>query len=111
MLIYNFSKERGITAIYQGHGTNAYLIHSLYYGFVGVADVEKNEKGETDVYLYLIDNSKNWYWSLEDICKRGIKKTERTYIKDKVVNFYLNYQKISINVNLNVDIKLVTEGF
>lgn len=105
MRIYNFNKERGINAIFQRHGTNAYIIHSSFYGFVGVADVEENEKKEIDVILYLKEDSRSWYWSLKDICIRNIRKLENQYLPHKV-NFKVVYKNIDISINLNVDIKL-----
>ncbi len=86
MEIINFSKARGITAIFNGYGKQAYLIHSSFYGFVGYADIleEPGSEGIT-VNVYLCNGSKLWYWSLKNIVLRGIRKAENRFVSKKIV--------------------------
>lgn len=91
MQFYNFSKERGIIAIFNGYGEQAYIFHSSFYGFVGYADVlEECGSKSITVELYLCEDSKSWYWSLLDIIKRGIRKCENQFVK-KTVDFKVHY--------------------
>ena len=39
MTIMQFSKERGVFAIFNGYGKQAYIFHSSFYGAVGYADI------------------------------------------------------------------------
>ena len=91
MQILDFSKERGIHAIFNGYGKQAYIIHSSFYGFVGYADIEE-EPGSHDitVELYLANASKGWYWSLKNIVLKGIRKAERQFI-DKKITFNIHW--------------------
>ena len=90
MQILDFSKERGIHAIFNGYGKQAYIFHSSWYGFVGYADIEE-EPGSAaiTVEVYLANASKGWYWSLKNIVLKGIRKTERQFInKDITFNIH-----------------------
>jgi hypothetical protein len=91
MEILDFSKERGIHAIFNGYGKQAYIFHSSFYGFVGYADIEE-EPGEDNitVEIYLPNASKWWYWSLESIVKRGIRKAENKFVK-KAIKFKVHW--------------------
>lgn len=91
MQILDFSKERGIHAIFNGYGKQAYVFHSSFYGFVGYADIEEEPGAkEITVEVYLSNGSKLWYWSLKNIVLRGIRKYERQFI-DKKINFNIHY--------------------
>ena len=90
MEILDFSKERGIHAIFNGYGKQAYVIHSSFYGFVGYADIN-DECGSRDitVELYLAESSRYWYWSLKNIVVRGISEAEKKYVsKDITFNIH-----------------------
>ena len=91
MQILDFSKERGIHAIFNGYGKQAYIFHSSFYGFVGYADIEE-EPGSDDITVdvYLCNGSKGWYWSLKDIVLKNIRKYERQFIK-KDITFNIHY--------------------
>ncbi len=91
MQILDFSKERGIHAIFNGYGKQAYVFHSSFYGFVGYADIEE-VPGSDDitVEVYLCNGSKNWYWSLKNIVLRNIRKYENQFIK-KNITFNVHY--------------------
>jgi hypothetical protein len=91
MQILDFSKERGIHAIFNGYGKQAYVFHSSWYGFVGYADVNE-EPGSDDitVEVYLCNGSKLWYWSLKNIVLRGIRKAENQFIQ-KDITFNVHY--------------------
>lgn len=91
MQILDFSKERGIHAIFNGYGKQAYIFHSSFYGFVGYADIEE-EPGSDDITVdvYLCNGSKGWYWSLKDIVLRNIRKYERQFI-EKDIHFNIHY--------------------
>lgn len=84
------NKDRGIYAIYQGGSENAYIIYSTYYGVVAVSSkVERNEDySKVDIYFDIC--RWNGYWSLRDIINRGVKKMERQFKEDKVVNIKYN---------------------
>ena len=85
MQILDFSKERGIHAIFNGYGEQAYIFHSSYYGFVGYADIfDECGSDSITVEVYLPNASKWWYWSLKDIVLRGIRKAERQFIEKKI---------------------------
>lgn len=92
MEILDFSKERGIHAIFNGYGKQAYIFHSSFYGVVGYADI-MDEPGTDNitVELYLGANSKYWYWSLESIVKKGISKTEHRYNENRKIAFNCHY--------------------
>lgn len=92
MEILDFSKERGIHAIFNGYGKQAYIFHSSFYGVVGYADI-MDEPGtdKITVDLYFMASSKTWYWSLEKIIKRGITKTEHRYCEDRKITFNCHY--------------------
>lgn len=92
MEILDFSKERGIHAIFNGYGKQAYIFHSSFYGVVGYGDI-MDEPGTNNitVELYLGANSKYWYWSLEGIVKRGISKTEHRYNENRKITFNCHY--------------------
>lgn len=81
MTINLISKDRGITAIYDG---NRYLIHSSYYGFVAKSTeiIRDNEKNTVHIIIDMCDWS--GYWSLTDIIKRGIRKLENQWLYHKV---------------------------
>lgn len=86
MEIISFSKERGITALFNGYGKQAYLIHSSFYGFVGYADIlEEPGTEEIPVNVYLCNGSKLWYWSLKNIVLRGIRKSENRFVSKKII--------------------------
>lgn len=91
MQILDFSKERGIHAIFNGYGKQAYIFHSSWYGFVGYADVndEPGSKSIT-VEVYLCNGSKGWYWSLKNIVLKGIRKAENRFIH-KDITFNVHY--------------------
>lgn len=91
MQILDFSKERGIHAIFNGYGKQAYIFHSSCYGFVGYADVndEPGSKSIT-VEVYLCNGSKGWYWSLKNIVLKGIRKAENQFIH-KDITFNVHY--------------------
>ena len=85
MEILQFSKERGIFAIFNGYGKQAYIFHSSFYGVVGYADINaKPGSDDITVELYLGENSKYWYWSLKQIVMRGIRKSETRFINKKI---------------------------
>ena len=91
MEIINFSRERGIIAIFNGYGEQAYLIHSSFYGFVGYADILENPGSDKiTVNVYLCNGSRLWYWSLANIVKRGIRKSESRFIS-KEITFNVKY--------------------
>lgn len=91
MQILDFNKERGIHAIFNGYGKQAYIFHSSFYGFVGYADInEEPGSAEITVDVYLCNGSKGWYWSLKDIVLRGIRKNEKQFI-DKKINFNIHW--------------------
>lgn len=99
MQILDFSKERGIHAIFNGYGKQAYVFHSSWYGFVGYADIDE-EPGSDDitVEVYLCNGSKNWYWSLKNIVLKGIRKAENQFVH-KNISFNVHYlDKFSGNV-------------
>ena len=91
MQILDFSKERGIHAIFNGYGKQAYVFHSSFYGFVGYADVnEELGSDEITVEVYLYNGSKGWYWSLKNIVLRGIRKAENQFIQKDII-FNVHY--------------------
>lgn len=92
MQILDFSKNRGIHAIFNGYGKQAYVFHSSYYGFCGYADIDETLCGEKSVVIdvYLCNGSKGWYWSLKDIVLRGIRKNEKQFI-DKEIKFNIHW--------------------
>lgn len=91
MQILDFSKERGIHAIFNGYGKQAYVFHSSFYGFVGFADILDDIGSDfITVDVYLCNASKSWYWSLKDIVCRGIRKYERQYVEKKI-NFNMHW--------------------
>ena len=93
MQILDFSKERGIHAIFNGYGKQAYVFHSSFYGFVGYADIDEKYVGSDEVVIevYLCNGSKLWYWSLQTIVVKSLKKYERQYKKDKKVTINLHW--------------------
>ncbi len=85
MQILDFSKERGIHAIFNGYGKQAYIFHSSYYGFVGYADIfEEPGEHHIRVEVYLCNASKDWYWSLKDLVLRNIRKYEQQFVKKEI---------------------------
>lgn len=91
MEILDFSKERGIHAIFNGYGKQAYIFHSSFYGFVGYADIfDEAGSDSVTVEVYLCNGSKNWYWSLKNIVLKGIRKYERQFI-DKKITFNIHW--------------------
>ena len=92
MEILQFSKERGIYSIFNGYGKQAYIFHSSFYGVVGYADIlDKPGSDSITVEVYIGEFTKYWYWSLKNIIRRGIVKSERRYIDDKKINFNFHY--------------------
>lgn len=93
MQILDFSKERGIHAIFNGYGKQAYIFHSSFYGFVGYADIDEKYIGcdEVTVDVYLCQGSKIWYWSLRSIVTKGIRKAERQWKSDKNVTINIHW--------------------
>ena len=91
MQILDFSRERGIHAIFNGYGKQAYVFHSSFYGFVGYADILDEVGSESiTVDVFLCQASKLWYWSLKSIVLRGIRKYERQFI-DKDIKFNIHW--------------------
>jgi hypothetical protein len=91
MEILQFSKERGIFAIFNGYGKQAYIFHSSFYGPVGYANIMDDVgSDEITVHVYLGEYCRYWYWSLKDIVTRGIRKAENRYINKKI-NFIYHY--------------------
>ena len=92
MTIMQFSNKRGIYSLFKGYGEKAYVFLSSFYGAVGYADVysDDNLKNIT-VNIYLCNGCKRWAWSLGNIIKRGIKKFETRYVKDKNIKFKVRY--------------------
>ena len=92
MQILDFSKERGIHAIFNGYGKQAYVFHSSFYGFVGYADIDEDLVGRENITVdvYLCNGSKNWYWSLKDIVLRNIRKYENQFVK-KQIDFQVHW--------------------
>lgn len=96
MQILQFSKERGIFAIFNGYGKQAYIFHSSFYGVVGYADIlDEPGSNSITVDIYLGEFTKYWYWSLKNIIRRGITKAERQYIDDKKIVFNFHYLNCS----------------
>lgn len=91
MQILDFSKERGIHAIFNGYGKQAYVFHSSWYGFVGYADIDEEPGSDNlTIEVYLCNGSKGWYWSLKNIVLKGIRKAENQYIH-KDITFNVHY--------------------
>lgn len=91
MQILDFSRERGIHAIFNGYGKQAYVFHSSFYGFVGYADILDEVGSESiTVDVFLCQASKLWYWSLQSIVLRGIRKYERQFI-EKDIKFNIHW--------------------
>ncbi len=98
MEILQFSNERGIFAIFNGYGKQAYIFHSSFYGPVGYANImDEAGSDKITVDVYLGENSRFWYWSLKNIVTRGIRKAETRYINKKIdfVYHYLNNKDTS----------------
>ena len=93
MEIITFNEQRGIHAIFNGYGEQAYVIHSSFYGFVGYANIDRDLIGEKKIVvdLYLGNGSKNGYWSLLQIVKRGITKAEHRFVADKKIVYNIHY--------------------
>ena len=92
MTILQFSKERGIFAIFNGYGKQAYIFHSSFYGPVGYANImDECGSDKITVDVYLGENSRYWYWSLKNIIRRGVIKAERQFIDDKKIDFNFHY--------------------
>ena len=105
MEILDFSKERGIHAIFNGYGKQAYIFHSSFYGVVGYADIlDKPGSDAITVHVYLGENSRYWYWSLKSIVTRGIKKSESRFINKNItfIYHYLNNGDIGSGITDNV---------
>lgn len=85
MEIKTLSKERGITAIYNGE---QYLIHSSFYGFVAKSTkIDRSQDTHDENGKVLIDfDMCDWmgYWDLATIIKKGVKKMERQFINKQV---------------------------
>lgn len=88
------SKERGITALYDG---DRYIIHSSCYGVVAESDkIERDYDADNyERSVHICFDICEWfgYWSLERVITQGIKKLERMYNKDKQVDISFNVQK------------------
>lgn len=92
MTIIPFSNKRGIYSLFKGYGEKAYIFLSSFYGAVGYADVDSsNGCKNIIVKIYLCNGSRLWCWSLENIIKRGIKKFETRFVKDKNIKFKVRY--------------------
>lgn len=105
MEILQFSKERGIFAIFNGYGKQAYIFHSSFYGVVGYADIlDKPGSDAITVHVYLGENSKYWYWSLKNIVTRGIRKSENRWVNKGItfIYHYLNRDNIGSGITDNV---------
>lgn len=92
MEIRLLSKDRGITALYDG---DKYIIHSSYYGVVAESKpIERFTTNEVGEFVHL-DNFEiefdicEWfgYWSLKDVITRGIKKIEREWKNEATITF------------------------
>ena len=91
MQILDFSKERGIHAIFNGYGKQAYIFHSSWYGFVGYADIDEEPGSDSlTIEVYLCNGSKGWYWSLKNIVLKGIRKAENQFVH-KDITFNVHY--------------------
>ena len=91
MQILDFSKERGIHAIFNGYGEQAYIFHSSFYGFIGYADIfEEPGENHIRVEVYLCNTSKDWCWSLKNIVLKNIRKYEQQFVK-KEIDFNIHW--------------------
>lgn len=103
MQLQVLNKDRGIYAIFQGYGENAYIIYSTFYDVVAIGDAQGSED-----YSKVNINFKicRWagYWSLRDIINRGVKKLERQFKKDKEV--IINYEVVNNDMEAIADLKI-----
>ena len=85
MEIKTLSKERGITAIYNGE---QYFIHSSFYGFVAKSTkIDRSQDTHDENAKIFIDfDMCDWmgYWDLAAIIKKGVKKMEQQFINKQV---------------------------
>lgn len=81
MQIITINKDKGLTAIFNGYGEQAYVIHSSFYGFIGYANI-LDECGSHDITidLYLGDISSAW----ERIIKIALSKSERQFVEKNI---------------------------
>lgn len=104
MEVIQASPTRGITVFYTGHD---YIVHSSYYGVVGYSKLITRSGDDKNCMIDLVIDieSKSWYWpvGLAQIVTTAIRKSEKQFVKDKLVSFDIEYKKVMSRFRLNVE--------
>lgn len=80
MEILNISNKYNIKALYQGHGNQAYIFHSSFFGFFGYANVNEIEDAQDKIKIdvYMADVA-----YITEI-KKALKKYETQFIEKEI---------------------------
>ena len=100
------NKDRGIYAIYQGN-EKGYIIWSSFYGVVAISSSIERSDDYKKVKIKFDICDWSGYWSLKDIINRGIRKMEKLFIENEIVEIEFNtIKEIHMRNIATLDIKV-----